>query len=255
MWTCVLGRSIRCSVYFPLIYCFLSDQVGPTRRYSLNSEGLECDSLLTLLYLISEEVSYRNTGAVCDVNTVMYSQLSTFSGEARPAVPHLPSRGSPTWTPPRQYQVRDESKYWKWTQSPVWFPKTQTLLISPSLSSVSPEQRGDKEGHVCSRRGLLSLPDGYECCLLSTLPVLLPHCLHHPHSTQPPKVPPFRALTHLYVVPFIAANVLTHCVYIWICQSPIWHRLLLLELWLVCRQNIQPEASNHAYNIMFAIMT
>lgn len=55
----------------------------------------------------SEEAPYRNTRTVCDVNTVMYPQPSTFSGEPQLAGLRLPSRGSPTWTPPSQFQVRD----------------------------------------------------------------------------------------------------------------------------------------------------
>lgn len=41
MCTCVLAHSHWCSVYFPQIYCFLLEWVGPVLWSSLNSEGLE----------------------------------------------------------------------------------------------------------------------------------------------------------------------------------------------------------------------
>lgn len=92
IWTCRFGRSLQRSIYFSLIYCFLP--VFP----ELWGSGM---------WLFTDRVPSGNTRNICDVNTVMCPQLSTFSGGPQLAALRPPSRGSPTWTPIKQSQVRD----------------------------------------------------------------------------------------------------------------------------------------------------
>lgn len=111
-------------------------------------------------------------------------QLSIFSGAAQPADLHLLFKGSPTWIPVRQSQVRDASV--------MFYFYCQMLSKSSTVchfySSVPQEQWGDKERHVSSRCGLLILPDGYQRSLISTLTVLLTYCLYHSHNSKSSEV-------------------------------------------------------------------